>query len=257
MKAGILMHSRHLETIGWEQLVWGVPTEDSVGSLPKVVELVLDEPECSPYQTIIFGGGPSTKDSMTEGEYTKKYLLDRLDDLREFPRFAQRLGGSALSNLRGRLEGIVVTEPFTRSVDEIAIAAQMFEERQVTRVTQVTAASHAPRCVQLQSAARATGQIPASQKWSLVADDRCYESANPLSTMIFEPPHRGDDPMRDAKTSITDVLGDYHYGLPPEDKEALIALIGAYMAEHAQPANAHTVLNIDPGVPAVHQSRAA
>lgn len=232
-KAGILMHIRHLDTVAWERLVWGVPEEDSLGSLPKVIELLLGEPACEPITAIVFGCGPSTKDGLSEGEYTKRYLLEHLDGLRAFPRFAERLDEPALAALRKRLEQIVVTDTLERSIDEVVQAARIFEEHGVTRVFQVTAASHAPRCMQLQSVARAAGLVPKTQHWSLVADDRCYEGNDPQSTVVFEPAHRGDDPMYGFSPSITDVLRNYQYGLSPEDKKALITLVHTFMAQHA------------------------
>lgn len=232
-KAGVLMHIRHLDTVAWERLVWGVPEEDSLGSLPKVVELLLDEPACEPITTIVFGCGPSTKDGLSEGEYTKRYLLEHLDGLRAFPRFSGRLDDAMFTTLRKRLEEIVVTERIERSLDEVVHASRIFTECNVTRVFQVTAASHAPRCMQLQSVARAAGLVPKTQQWFLVADDRCYEGSDPQSTVVFEPAHRGDDPIYGLSPSITDVLRNYQYGLSAEDKKALISLIGTFMAQHA------------------------
>lgn len=240
IKAGILMHGRHLQTIGWERLVWGVPVEDSLGSLPKVVELLLNESAETPYSTIVFGCGPSVHDGLSEGAYTKKYLLDHLHELRAFPRFAH-LNSAALNDLRARLQDVIVTEAFIRSVDEIAIAAQLFSEHEVTQVTQVTAASHAPRCQQLQSAARAVGHIPKGQQWALVADDRFYEGADAFSTVIFEPPHRADDPMLSVTPSISEALRGYHYGLSAEQKETLITMVRDYMERHARVVTAHTM----------------
>lgn len=231
---GILMHIRHLETVGWERLVWGVPEEDSIGSLPKVVELLLDEPPCEPIVSIVFGCGPSVKDGLSEGEYTRRYLLERLPGLRDFPRFKDRLDDETLRTLRKRLEQTYVTPKIKRSIDEVVFAAEYFAEQGITRVWQVTAASHAPRCVQIQAAARAAGLIPKSQQWAVVADDRSFEGADPFSTLILEPPHRGDDPMYGFEPSLPELLRDYQYGLSPEDKRELAYLVEEFMKQHVQ-----------------------
>lgn len=228
------MHSRHLETAGWERLIWGVPEEDSLGSLPKVVELLLDESPCEPITTIILGCGPSTKDGLSENEYIKRYLLVRLADLRAFPRFAERLDDETLDALRSRLEQMYLTEKIERSIDEVVKAAHVFEEQGVTRVYQVTAASHAPRCVQIQAAARAAGLIPKSQQWALVADDRCYENTEPFSTLVMEVPHRGDDPLFGFEPALPKLLREYQYGLSPEDKRELARMVEDFMQKHAK-----------------------
>jgi hypothetical protein len=233
-RAGILMHIRHLETVGWERLVWGVPEEDSIGSLPKVVELLLDEPPCEPIVSIVFGCGPSVKDGLSEGEYTKRYLLERLPALRDFPRFKDRLDDETLRTLRKRLEQIYVTPKIERSIDEVVFAAEYFAEQGTTRVWQVTAASHAPRCVQIQAAVRTAGLIPKDQQWALVADDRSYEGTDPFSTLIVEMPHRGDDPMFGFKPALSELLREYQYGLSPEDKKKLACLVEDFMREHAK-----------------------
>lgn len=233
-KTGILMHIRHLETVEWEQLVWGVPEHDSLGSLPKVVELLLNESPCNQVELIVFGCGPSTKDSLSEGEYTKRYLLEHLDELKTFPRFAKQLDAVTLAKLRTRLEGIVVTPQLIRSIDEVPTAAKIFKQHGVVNVYQVTAASHAPRCVQIYAAARQKGLVPKNQQWFLVADERCYDGADPFSTLVMEPPHRGDDPLLGFDPSLPELLKNYQYGLSPEDKKNLALLVNQFMHEHAQ-----------------------
>lgn len=232
-RVGILMHVRHLETVGLEKLVWGVPEEDSLGSLTKVVELILQESSGEPIGMILFGGGPSEKDGLCEGQYLKKYLLDHLDEITKFPRFSGAVTPDVLRKLEERVKNIVVTEKFERSMNEVAIAAERFKDSGITKVYQVTAASHAPRCVQIQCAARVQGLIPKEQQWFLVADDRCYEGTDPFSTAVFESPHRGDDPMYGFHPTFPEVMKQYQYGLSGDDKKKLILLIDEFMRQHA------------------------
>lgn len=230
---GILVHGRHLEARGWHDLAWGVPEKDSLGSLPKTVNLLLHEAKSEPVEIIVFGNGPSIVNGLSEGEYGKQYLFDRLGKLRQFPSLRAILDDAALVQLKKRLEGIVMVAPrTTRSIDEIATAARLFEKHGVTKVWQVTAASHAPRCMQIQSAARAQRLIPQTQQWFLVADDRCYEGADPFSTLIMEVPHRGDDPMMGQSPSLPELMKQYQYGLSPEDKHELATLVEQFFAEH-------------------------
>src|SRR5688572_21103063 len=99
MSAGILVHARHLETIGWDNLMWGKPEAGSLGSLPMVVELLLREPASEPFTCIVIGCGASAKDGMGESEYIRHYLLRRLPELRSVPRFAKRLKGDLFYQL--------------------------------------------------------------------------------------------------------------------------------------------------------------
>lgn len=234
-KVGILVHGRHLDAKGWHDLAWGVPEEDSLGSLPKAIDLLLDEAECEPVDAIVFGNGPSFIKDVTEGEYGKRYLMERLGELRQFPRLAAKLDEAALTGLKKRLDDIVIVAPRTaRTIDEITSAAKIFEERGVTKVLQVTAASHAPRCVQIQSAARFQGLLPGKQQWFVVADDRCYVGADPFSTLVMEIPHRGDDPLMGFTPSLPEVLRSYQYGLSGEQKKELTRLADQFMKENAK-----------------------
>lgn len=167
---GILVHARHLDTVGWERLMWGVPEKDSLGSLTIAVELLLTESKDEPVTTILFGSGHSRRDGLLEGEYAKRYLLRHIKQLREFPRFAG-LEDAVLDTLVTRFASAIVTPEIVRSIDEITDSAELFAKRGVTKVLQVTSANHAPRCVQIQAAARAAGLIPKNQQWFLVADE--------------------------------------------------------------------------------------
>jgi hypothetical protein len=40
-KVGILVHCRHLETVAWEELVYGIPAEDKLGDLATLARVVL------------------------------------------------------------------------------------------------------------------------------------------------------------------------------------------------------------------------
>src|SRR5229473_2450361 len=78
-KVGILVHCHHLETDDWEQLVFGIPEEDKLGDDAALARAILtlgshEELACS-----IIGCGRSRRDGLSEGEYSKRYLLDNLE----------------------------------------------------------------------------------------------------------------------------------------------------------------------------------
>ncbi len=224
-----------MDAKGWHDLAWGVPSEDSLGSLPKAVDLLLNEAKSEPVSAIVFGNGPSFIGDVSEGEYGKRYLMKRVDQLQEFPRLSDRLDKDTLKQLRARLEEITIVAPRTdRSIDEIASAAKLFEKHGITKVWQVTAANHAPRCVQIQAAARFKGMIPVSQQWFVVADDRCYEGADAFSTLVMETPHRGDDPMMGLEPSLPELMKNYQYGLSPENKHLLAKLVEKFFDEYGE-----------------------
>jgi hypothetical protein len=241
---GILMHIRHLDAVEWGRLVWGVPAEDSVGSLPKVAELVLREAASEPVEVIVFGCGPSRKDGLSEGEYTKQYLLSHLAELKKFPRF-KALKAADIAQLRARLKQIIVLSPPTRTIDEVVGATKIFADQNITKVLQVTAASHAPRCIQIQSAARSQGLIPSQQQWAVITDDRSYAGADPFSTLVMEPPHRGDDPMIGFRPSLPELLRGYQYDLSPAAKKKLAKLVKAFFKEHAKPSDVRELKGTD------------
>jgi hypothetical protein len=212
-QTGILLHVRHIDTEGWERLMWGEPAADRFGYLPMLVWLLLNEPRDEPVTKVLIGRTIGCeKDGLNDAAYTKRFFVERFDQLREFPRLAQRLralSDTETQRLRKRIENIEEMPELRNTMDEVTVGAKIFAERGIDKVVQLTAANHAPRCIQAQSQARAEGVIAREQIWSVVADDTCFEGANPLTTLILEPPHRGDDPMLGVKPSAPEVLRSY------------------------------------------------
>lgn len=226
VKAGVLIHVYHLEAAGWEKLVWGEPNKGLMGTLPKLVQLLLVEDSAEPIESIIMYTGPSRKDGLNEGEYGKKYLLDHFDQLHEFPQlkeFLEKKTDQERRELRNWLnEHITTREQLINSAGEVVNAAKYFKEQGITKVYQIAIASHAPRCVQLQAIVRNNHEIPPEQFWYMVVADTSYQDTTPADVVVAEPPHRGDDPAFGVHPSITDVIKDY-YKLPYEDRKAFIS----------------------------------
>lgn len=218
------MHVNYLQP-GWEELVWGEPEKGLMGTLPKVVQLLLIESSNEPITDILMYTGPSRKDGLTEGEYSKKYLLDHFDQLKDFPQLKsmlEKLSQEDLTSLKTQLEEhIQPMEQLVNSADEIINAAKYFTEHGITKVYQIAVASHAPRCIQLQALVRYRHQIPSEQFWYTIAADTTFEGTAPNDVIVAEPPHRGDDPAFGVHPSITDLLKQY-YKLPYEARQPFL-----------------------------------
>lgn len=235
IQTGVLLHVRHPQTMDWTNLVWGIPSEDKMGDLPKLVEIMLRKANTEPVSVVVLGTTEAAKDGLLEGAYTKKFLLDHFDQLVEFPRLKpllEALSSEQLHAFRSQLQNIRITPIIKNTAQEIVEAAQIFAQAGVNQIVQITAVSHGPRCIQLQALARANGQIPRNQLWSVVLSDMCFSGADPLSTQVLEPPHRGDDPMIGFKPALTDALRPYHYQLSAEGKKELNNLVAEFMEKN-------------------------
>jgi hypothetical protein len=218
------MHVNYLQP-GWEALAWGEPEKGLMGTLPKVVQLILLEDSQEPITDILMYTGPSRKEGLTEGEYSKRYLLDHFEELKDFPQLKQlieKLSDKQIQILQEQLEQNIHTlEQLINSADEVINAANYFADHGITKVYQVAVASHAPRCIQLQALVRYRHEIPPEQFWFTIAADTTFEGTAPNDVIVAEPPHRGDDPAFGVHPSITDLLKQY-YKLPYEARQPFL-----------------------------------
>jgi hypothetical protein len=230
-KVGILVHCRHLETVAWEDLVFGVPEEDKLGDLTTLVRVVLALEPTEELAAIVIGCGPSWKDGLDEGHYTKQFLLDRFERLREFPRLKpmlDELTENELSGLRRAFEGIIVTDEIKNTVAEIETAAGIFAEKGVRKVVQIAAASHASRCIKEQAVARSHGKIDKGQLWYTVATDTTYHDTVPEDVAVIEPLHRRDQPMTFVRPGLSEAIAPYFF-LPDADKKEFVKIVEEFM----------------------------
>lgn len=231
-RTGILLHVYHLGSADWEHLVWGEPARNELGTGTKLIEFLLNEPLDAHIRCITYSG-PSSRDGLSEGAYTKQFLISHLDRLREFPRFREmlrQLPPEASAVLRTRMEQMVLGEQIENTLEEVQHAAVFFQEHGVDHVVHIAAASHAPRCIQLQAVVRHQGLIPLEQQWFTVASDSCFEGTVPSDVVVVEPPHRGDDPLLGFAPTLSRALKPY-FGLPPEEKQAVIWQIDAAVSD--------------------------
>jgi hypothetical protein len=232
-KVGILVHCRHLETVAWEELVFGIPQEDKLGDLAMLAQVILRLEPSEQLEDIVIGCGPSHRDGLNEGEYTKKFWLDNFEKLREFPRLKplfEDMNETEIAVLYAAVKNTIVTREIKNTVAEVETAAALFAEKNVQKVVQICAASHASRCIKEQSAARSHGTINKNQLWQTVATDVCYHDTKPEDVAVIEPIHRRDQPMTFVRPGLSEVIAPYFF-LPDEDKKELVRLVDDFMSE--------------------------
>ncbi|HTJ73487.1 MAG TPA: hypothetical protein VL481_02765 [Verrucomicrobiae bacterium] len=229
-KVGILVHCRHLETVAWEELVYGIPAEDKLGDLATLARVILTLEPTEEVSAIVIGRGPSWKDGLNEGEYTKQFLIDHLNDLQNFPRLKPLLrDGQRVEVFEKLAKEIIVTSEVKNTVAEMGMAARLFTERGIEKVIQITAASHAPRCIKEQAVARSHGVISKNQLWQTVATDMAYHDTKPEDVAVIEPLHRRDQLMTFMRPGFSEVIAPYFF-LPDADKKELVKLVADFMA---------------------------
>lgn len=227
-KTGVLLHVYNLYSEDWERLVWGDPARDELGVGAKLFEYLLTEPSDTRVHTIVYSG-PSSKQDMNEGEYTLRFLRDKLPAMTDFPKL-KRLFDNALPSQREafarRVAAIKAGEVIADTYDEIHRSAAYFHGLGITQIIHIAAASHAPRCIQLQTKVREDGFIPAGQLWYTIASDRPFAGRKASDVVVVEPPHRADDPLLHYSPTLASLVRRY-YGLTPTAKKQFIADVEA------------------------------
>lgn len=231
-KIGILLHVYHLETTSWEEMVWGRPESDELGTGTKFVECLLNIPAHEAVVSVVYSG-PSQKDGLIEGAYTKKFLVDRINRLREFPRLKKQIDALSPKEydlLVHRINELVVGPVIKNTVAELEQGAAFFREQKADMVIQVAAATHAPRCLRDQVIARYEGWIEQRQYWVVTASDVNYHDVTPRDVVIAEPIHRQDNPLFGYHPSWVEVTKRYPH-LSLENKKILLGKLDEITAE--------------------------
>ena len=232
MKTGILLHVYNLLAADWEHIVWGDPVHDALGVGAKLFECMLAELPFNEVAVILYDG-PSHKDGMSEGYYTKKFLLKKLDELDQFPRFRRLLEAMPAEQyqaFRQAVNNIIVGEPIENTRDEIMRATTDFKSIGAIKVIHIAAASHAPRCILYQAQVREEGLIPSDQHWYTVASDTCFAGTHANDTIVIEPPHRADDPLLGLTPTLPQVLRPL-YRLPAAGRREFVRLAAIAMQD--------------------------
>lgn len=231
-KIGILLHVYHLETTAWEEMVWGRPERDELGTGTKLVECLLNIPAHEEVVSIVYSG-PSQKDGLTEGAYTKKFIVDGIPRLSEFPRLRQKLDALTVEErdlLAQRIRDMVVGPVIKNTAAELEQGSAFFRTQKADMVIQVAAATHAPRCLRDQVTARYEGLILKEQVWSVVASDVNYHGVTPHDVVIAEPIHRQDNPLFGYHPSWVAVTKRYPH-LSLENKKILLSKMDEITSE--------------------------
>lgn len=239
MKTGILLHVYNLLAADWEYIVWGDPARDALGAGTKLFECMLAELPPNDVTAILYDG-PSHKDGLSEGEYTKRFLLGRLDQLEQFPRFRKQFASMSDDTYRAfrqAAEAMRIGAPIANTVDEVRRAARDFADLGAEKVIHIAAASHAPRCIQVQAAVREEGLILPEQHWYTVASDTAFAGAQAADTAVAEPPHRADDPLLGFRLTMPQIVKSF-YALPGDAQKVFLRVAADLVA--AQSATAKT-----------------
>lgn len=226
---GVLIHGRHLQSKGWEQMVWSGQDASRLGTLPTAILAILDE-RLSEVSMITFGTGASHDSNGTlEAEVTKRFFIEKFDHLDDFPIIADHPCWPTEKEAIRRLVMASSTDIVSQNtVEEIACAAELFTQHHITRVIEVTGASHGPRCQLMQNVARASSVIPATQQWHLVTDDIAYYNTEAGDTLVFEEPHRSDDPFLNVPARLRPAKLFRKFFMVPKEKQV------AFLEEVAQ-----------------------
>lgn len=232
MEIGILVHGRHVEAIGWEKLVWGEPPY-KLGSVPTMVRVVLDKMLGGvDVRAIVFGTGASEKDGLKEAEYTKRFLMENIERLREFSPIANHpcyKSAYDFRYLKDHLSGIICETKSQNTDEEVVNAAVIFSDYDVDEVVQISCSSHLPRCLVCQCKAREAGKIPPEQPWYAIPDGVTFGGV-PVgkSVVILEAPHRGDDPMVKAALKPHEVIPGL-FGLAVQERVEVLDAMKRHM----------------------------
>ena len=166
--------------------------------MTKFVDVLLDIPAEDEVISLIYNG-PSIKDGLGEGGYTKRFLLDRLAQLGDFETLKQKLEAldhRARETFEKRVQDLSVEATIKNTYEEITHAAAVFGQNPAPqKVLQIASAGHAPRCMHNQVIARRDGFIKKGQPWYVVATDTTFPGSQLEDVLIIEPPSRGDDPL--------------------------------------------------------------
>lgn len=230
-KIGILVHSRNLSTIAWEEMVYGLPEENKLGDLATLARVIATLANGEEVVRIVIGRGPSMRDGLDEGDYTKKFFIDNLDRLNEFELLRpllDRLSDDKRQALCMSIENMVVTDSVISTYEEMTKAAEIFNDTKVDKVVQIGSASHAPRCLKEEAVLRASGVIDNTQLWFSVATDITYHNTKPGDVCVIEPLHRRDQPLTSVRPGLSEVIAPY-FSFNDEDKKAFIKAVDEFM----------------------------
>lgn len=191
-KHAVLIHGCHLQTDGWEHVVWGDPSAQQMGRIPKGVMFA----RAVNADLIFWGTGASERNGRKESERTFQAALNHQKQL------SNLCGGDDHRDANENtfltwLYGVSHIDLDTQNTDqEIGACAEMCLEKGVTQLTLVSSPFHIMRCHATALKIFASDTRFTQLRQGLVA---CASDTNPTGidasdVVIIEPPHRGDTP---------------------------------------------------------------
>jgi len=205
MKTAIMPHGLHVEAHGWEEIVWGIPPE-RLGRATKAIQLAVE----TDASLVIFGTGASKRDGVFEAQCMVNLMWERFSRLKEF-RVFDDYNIDSLRSLRQIMQEISVVETrSTNTVTEIQYGFERCVELGIDRVILTSSPGHLGRCELAALKIRGEDYRFKDLRISGEASDVNFfqnrsgqiVEANVTDTAIFEPSHRGDDPLRDLPPDL-------------------------------------------------------
>ena len=220
-RTGVLIHGLHLQTQGWEEIVWGRPPH-LLGILPQGAAIALREKA----SIVVFGTGASERNGKKEAEVARDLLLDRFLDLAQFTDFQ----GVDLEESRRVVQRISVVETHSQNTaQEVKFAGRMFQEAGVDRIFLVSSPTHISRCVR--DAFMAFNEDGALRHftYNLFASpsQMCFLGTTAQDVAIVEPSHRPDRTASNLNLLVQKMLR-----VPSGNQEEFLAQIEKLLAQY-------------------------
>lgn len=200
IKTVVLCHGRHVDTLGWETLVWG--EGDKIGTAPLALHLAFQK-----QAQLVFGTGASEKDGLKECAFTQKHLLDNLVAVIQFPEFVEYAAWDYVLHamryqqherealFRPVIDAAYLDSESTDTVSEVKNAVEFAKSLGATELIQVTSPFHAARCMSISAKLLEDGYDFGKVVPMVVSAKSSTPVCRAATTVILEHPHRGDDPM--------------------------------------------------------------
>ena len=218
MKTVVLIHGRHLQTRGWETLVWG--DGSIIGAGPLGINIALEKGA-----QLIFGTGASEKDGLKECAYTRDFLMRNIPHLKIFPEFSDFYYFSPtmmyfeIGDLLGKAH---LDSASTDTVSEVKNAVIYAQENGAKELITVTSPFHYARCASVVGRLLEDGFDFGNVVPMVVSGKSSTAECRASTTVILEHPHRGDDPMVDSPVAPHQVFPRM-FKLPPQERMQFFA----------------------------------
>ena len=221
-KTGVLIHGLHLQTAGWEDVVWGTPPHLE-GRLPRGVAVALEVRA----EIIVLGTGASQANGKVEAEYIRDYLLEHFSELTQFSLFQ----GVNLESIRPQIEPILRTETLSQNTyQELTFAAEIFQAEEVENVFLVSSPTHLPRCLRDACTVFSQDQRLSPLARSLYASpsQSSPPGTNANDVAIVEPPHRPDRSQMSLNRLVNRMLK-----VPSQNEQAFLEDLQDLLARYS------------------------